>query len=66
MKKLKKYNVSIVFKHLPHWTRLYTIVCKSKKKAETIYRHMFKDDILKLTVEEIQSKGLFTPLPLHN
>ena len=55
MKKLKKYRVAIVFKHLPHWTKLYTIVCKSNKKAETIYRHMFKDKILKLTVEEIDT-----------
>ena len=48
--KKKKYKVTAVFKHLPHWYRDYIIEAKSEKKAENMVRHMFKDKLLKVEV----------------
>ena len=47
-----KYVAVIVFKHLPHWQKRQIIDAKTKKKAEDIIRRMYKDDILKVIIEE--------------
>ena len=40
-----KYKVFIVFKHLPHWSKVQEIEAKSEKKALDIVRHMYKDSV---------------------
>ena len=47
---MEKFKVRVVFKHLPYWSRYYTIEAKSEKKACDIIRRMFKDKILDLMV----------------
>ncbi len=47
---MKKYIVRVVFKHLPYWSKDYTIEAKSEKKASDLIRRMFKDQILTLNV----------------
>lgn len=50
--KNKKYEVKVVFKHLPHWSKIHIIEAKSPKKADDVVRRMYKDKILKVYVEE--------------
>ena len=45
-----KYKAVIVFKHLPHWTKVQSVEAKSAKKAEDIIRHMYKDSVLSVKV----------------
>lgn len=47
-----KYVAVIVFKHLPHWQKKQIIDAKTKKKAEDIIRRMYKDSILKLSIDD--------------
>lgn len=49
---MKKYIVRVVFKHLPYWSKDYTIEAKSEKKASDIVRRMFKDQIFTLNVRD--------------